>query len=304
MEKILIFYKYVAIPDTAALLAAQQELCGRLGLKGRIILAHEGINGTVGGTYESTQAYKHAMLNHPLFSDMDIKESDGTADNFPRLRIVIKEEIVHLGLDPKRVPASRSGIHLTPQQAHDLIASKPDDLVIFDTRNSYESCIGAFKGAITPTITKFREVPNYIDKNLDLFKNKRVLFYCTAGVRCERASAYLKLQNVAQEVYQLTGGIHRYVEAYPDGYFKGKNYVFDGRIALPVTRDILAHCLFCAKPYDEYTNCVNVECNKHIIVCPPCLQRHAHTCGAICCWRVESGIAKKRTIPLKQIKQN
>ena len=130
----------------------------------------------------------------------------------------------------KTVTAKNGGKHLTPEETHNLIAQKPNDLVILDARNDYEWRIGAFEGAIKPDIEHFRQFPKFVDDNLEQFKDKQVLMYCTGGIRCERASTYLKEKGVAKNVYQILGGIHRYAEQYPDGFFRGKNYVFDDRI--------------------------------------------------------------------------
>jgi predicted sulfurtransferase len=292
MGKILLFYKYTPFECPKRILKWQQQICADLKLTGRIILANEGINGTVGGSDESCEIYKKIMLKHPQFHDMDIKESSGDASCFPRMRIVIKDEIVKLGT-PK-ADIAHTGIHLTPDQTHELLLNKPEDLIILDARNKFEAEIGAFKDAIIPDIRHFRDFPEYIEKNLDQFKDKQVLMYCTGGIRCERATAYLKEKNVTKEVYQIEGGIHRYAEKYPDGFFRGKNYVFDGRIAMKVNDDILGRCVHCTNPCDEYTNCHNVKCNKHVIICNTCLPAYDNCCSVACKDLVASGIVKKR----------
>ncbi len=299
MGKIIIFYKYVDINNPHAVVEEQRALCEHLGLKGRVLIAHEGINGTLGGPDEALERYKEYLYSHPLFSGIDFKESIGEADHFPRLQVTAKKEIVCLRRDPQEVSAKDAGRHLSPEEVHALIKSAPQDLVILDTRNNYESRVGAFDNAITPDINYFRELPEYIDKNLDQFKDKQVLMYCTAGVRCERATAYLKKKNVAKEVYHIKGGIHRYIEAFPTGFFKGKNYVFDGRITQKVTDDILASCEHCQKKYDEYSNCINAECNKQIVVCPPCMDIYHNTCSTRCLELVRAHAVNIRTIPHK-----
>jgi predicted sulfurtransferase len=298
MSIIILFYKYIQIADPSCYAQWQHTIASNLSLKGRIIIAKEGINGTLGGTVEAINAYKDLMLNHPLFSGTDFKESSVDGDYFPRLSIMIKKEIVNLGIDPAHLTPQEGGKHLTPEQAHQLISSKPDNLVILDARNTYESRIGSFIDAITPPLENFRDFPAYINKNKDLFKDKQVLMYCTGGVRCERASAYINTLGIAQQVYQLSGGIHRYVEKYPQGYFRGKNYVFDGRVAMKVTDDILSSCDSCKQPYDEYSNCSNAECNKHIIVCPSCSTDTA-TCSSICNDLVAAGKVHIRRTPTK-----
>jgi predicted sulfurtransferase len=222
------------------------------------------------------------MAKNPLFTDIDYKESTGGADSFNRLYITQRKEVVHLGIDPNQLRAQDGGTHLTPEQVHELLSNKPDNLVILDARNDYEWKIGRFQNAITPDIKNFREFPEYIEKNLDQFKDKQVLMYCTGGIRCERATAYLKTKEVAQEVYQIEGGIHRYTEQYPDGYFRGKNYVFDNRVAVRINDDVLSTCSLCPAPSDDYANCMNAECNNHYLCCADCLQTYDNTCSATC----------------------
>lgn len=294
MGKILLFYKYVEIQYPKQILKWQRELCERLDLKGRIIIGTEGINGTLGGTEENTKNYIQEMLNHYLFNDVDFKESDGGSEYFPKLRIIIKDEIVKLGLDTKLISVKNTGKYLDPEEAHDLINKKPKELVIFDTRNNYESHVGKFIGAIVPDIKNFRDLPEYIDSNMDFFKDKEVLMYCTGGIRCERASSYLKSKNIAKEVYQIKGGIHRYIEKFPNGHFRGKNYVFDSRVTVPVNNDILGKCYICNSSYDSYTNCLNAECNKHFISCPDCTRILKNTCSKNCNYLINENKVKIR----------
>lgn len=282
MGKIILFYKYVHIEYPKQILKWQHKICTDLGLKGRILLAPEGINATLGGSAEHIERYKQIMSNNALFNDIDWKESVGDADDFPRLQITVKPTIVNLGIDPEKLTPAQGGRHLNPQEVHDLLSLKKDNLVILDTRNDYEYAIGRFTDAINPDIKNFREFPGYIDKNIDIFKDKEVLMYCTGGVRCERATAYLKEKNVAKEVYQIQGGIHRYVEQFPEGYFRGKNYVFDKRLALKVNDDVLSNCFICHIPCDSYINCINSLCHVQIISCNDCQKEYNVTCGRDC----------------------
>jgi len=297
MGKILLYYTYTAIADPLVIQTWQKELCAQLHLTGRIIIAHEGINGTVGGSEEAVQQYQEAMLNHPLFHDLDFKVNDGGAHYFPRMKIVIKEEIVRLGIDPTIVSAADAGTYLTPQEAHDLISQKKDSLLLFDARNAYESAIGTFESAVTPPIENFRELPAYIDSHSELFKDKEVIMFCTGGVRCERATAYLKTKKVAQKVYHIKGGICKYVEEYPDGYFKGSNYVFDGRVTIPINSTIIGKCLFCSTPHNACSNCVNTKCNARIISCDTCAGEYYNTCSKRCADLVITKQVTVRTIP-------
>jgi len=282
MNKIILFYKYIAIEYPKQIMKWQHEICQNLNIKGRILISHEGINGTLGGSIEALDEYKNIMSTHELFDAIDFKESDGDAECFPRLSVKVRNEAVSLGIPYDQLTAANAGQHLTPDQTHQLLTENPADLVILDARNDYEWAIGRFKNAITPNIENFRDLPQYLDQNIEQFKDKQVLMYCTGGIRCERASAYLNEKNVAKKVYQMEGGIHRYVEQYPDGFFRGKNYVFDGRVSVRINEDILSSCALCAKPCDDYYNCLNATCNKHFICCNDCVQVYENTCGSTC----------------------
>lgn len=294
MGTILLFYKYVNIKHPKQVLKWQRTLCDGLGLTGRIILANEGINGTVGGTIKAANAYKQAMEESVLFQGIDFKDGPGDAKCFPRMRIVVKEEIVNLGIDPEKLTVEQGGKHLTPKATHELLNNKPENLVIIDCRNNYEWKVGNFRDAIKPNIKHFRDFPKYIDEHKSEYKDKEVLMYCTGGIRCERASAYVKQATNAKQVYQVEGGIHRYVEQFPDGHFRGKNYVFDERIAVPVTNEILSNCTLCPVKCDTYTNCWNVGCNAHIIVCNDCIQKYGNTCGQTCSKLLKNKKVKSR----------
>jgi len=282
MGNVLLYYKYVAIAYPKQIMKWQKKICHDLDLTGRIIIGHEGINGTIGGTQKNTERYKTVMQKNSLFSNIDFKQSEGSADCFSRLSVLVKDEIVHLGLDPHTITADKGGKHLTPDKTHALMKQDPSDLLIFDVRNRVEWEVGHFQQALKPDINHFRELPSYIDTHLDQFKDKQVLMYCTGGIRCERASTYLKSKNVAKQIYQMEGGIHRYAKQYPDGFFRGKNYIFDNRITLKVTDDILGSCMICATPSDSYTNCLNAKCNKHFICCDLCLNKLHNTCNVQC----------------------
>lgn len=282
MGKVLLYYKYITIEYPKRIVKWQHKICQELKLTGRILIGREGINGTVGGQTEAIELYKKIVHHHPLFKDMVFKESAGSAESFPRLQIKERDEIVRLGIDPELIKAQDGGIHLTPEQTHQILSNPDENVVLFDARNEYEWQIGAFENAIKPPIRYFRELPNYIDTNLEQFKDKKVVMYCTGGIRCERASAYLKSKNVAEQVYQMGGGIHTYIEQYPDGFFKGKNYVFDARIATKANEVILGTCTLCTTACDEYTNCLNAACNNHFICCDACKQQLQNTCSAAC----------------------
>src|SRR3990167_2540984 len=251
MAKIILFYKYVNIDDVKKIADWQRALCTKLGLTGRIVLAQEGINATLGGQDDSVKEYIKEMNNNSIFDEIDFKFSDGIgSEGFPKLKICLR--------------------------------NKPEDLVIFDARNKFEADVGRFTDAIIPNIRYFRELPQYIDENLEQFKDKQVLMYCTGGIRCERATTYLKSKGIAKEVYQIEGGIHRYVEKFPDGFFRGKNYVFDNRVTVRINDDILGKCYICDKSNDDFFNCLNALCNLHYICCTECKVHYEGTCSREC----------------------
>lgn len=304
MGKILLYYKYVSIEYPKRVLKWQQQICRDLNLKGRILIGHEGVNGTVGGEEQAIERYKITMRKNPLFADIDFKESTGDASYFPKMEIKVKKEVVHMGIDPEQLTVENTGDHLNADEVHMLLSNKPDNLVILDARNNYEWRIGKFQDAITPDIKNFRELPDYIDQNIEQFKDKQVLMYCTGGVRCERATAYLNQKNVAQKVFQIDGGIVRYCEKYPEGFFRGKNYVFDRRVAVTINNDVLTNCDLCPAACDEYTNCINAECNAHYISCQGCMQKYNNCCSNTCYQLVSTGKVKTRTPFQKAVEPN
>lgn len=293
MNKIILFYKYVDIAYPKQVMKWQQQICKELELKGRVLISHEGINGTLGGSSSNLDIYKDLMSTHELFGDIDFKESAGGPECFPRLAVKVRNEAVALGIPYDTLTPRSGGQHLSPQETHELIQSNPEDLIILDTRNDYEWAIGRFENAILPPIENFRDLPKYLDENADQFKDKQVLMYCTGGIRCERATAYLNEKKIAKKVYQIKGGIHRYVEQYPNGFFRGKNYVFDGRISVRVNEDILGSCSLCNKPCDDYYNCLNALCNKHFIACTECSETFGKSCSETC----QQLLAEKKVAP-------
>ncbi|XP_044876047.1 thiosulfate sulfurtransferase/rhodanese-like domain-containing protein 2 isoform X3 [Mauremys mutica] len=249
--EVLLYYCYREVKAPLRLCAWQKSLCQHLHLTGKVRIASEGINGTVGGSKVATSLYIEAMLSHPLFKTIlcreDFKSSAGGAHCFPDLRVGVFEEIVPMGINPNKVSYKETGIHLSPEEFHKevekYLSQAPQaqsDTILLDCRNFYESKIGHFQGCLAPDIRKFSYFPSYVDENLELFKNKRVLMYCTGGIRCERGSAYLRTKAACREVYQLKGGIHKYLEEFPDGFYRGKLFVFDQRYTISSNEDVIA----------------------------------------------------------------
>jgi UPF0176 protein len=272
---IILFYKYVHIDNPEKLMMHQKELQQQLGLKGRTILAPEGINATVEGTAENIDLYLQDLFSDPRFTNTHIKRSFNTSGNsFPKTMVKVRRELVSLGLDPSCDidPNVITGVHLKPEELHQWIA-EGKEFYIIDMRNAYEHLVGYFKDSILPPMDNFRELPKFID-SIKHLKDKTVLTVCTGGVRCEKASGYL-LQQGFTDVYQLDGGIVSYMEKYPNEDFLGKLYVFDSRIAMGFYTDdpkheIVGKCWVCGETCERYTNCVIDDCNRKMIACQEC----------------------------------
>ncbi|KAM8792605.1 thiosulfate sulfurtransferase/rhodanese-like domain-containing protein 2 [Eudromia elegans] len=291
--EVLLYYCYCDVKDPEKVCAWQKALCQHLHLTGKVRVASEGINGTVGGSKVATNLYIEVMLSQPLFKDIlcrdDFKSSAGGAHCFPDLRVGVFEEIVPMGIDPKKVSYKETGIHLSPQEFHREVeqhlsqaSQGQSDTILLDCRNFYESKIGHFQGCLAPDIRKFSYFPSYVDENLELFRNKRVLMYCTGGIRCERGSAYLRSKAVCREVCQLKGGIHKYLEEFPDGFYRGKLFVFDDRYAICSNEDIISACRYCGTLWDQYKLCSSQHCRQLVLTCPSCRKKGLTACCPSC----------------------
>ncbi|XP_044295449.1 thiosulfate sulfurtransferase/rhodanese-like domain-containing protein 2 isoform X2 [Varanus komodoensis] len=293
LGQVLLYYCYCEVADPGGLCEWQKALCQHLHLTGKVRIASEGINGTVGGSRVATGLYIDAMLSHPLFKGTlmkeDFKTSAGGAHCFPDLRIGVFEEIVPMGINPEKVSYKETGIHLTPREFHIEVekylsrgSQAQVDTILLDCRNFYESKIGHFQGSLAPDIRKFSYFPAYVDENLELFRGKRVLMYCTGGIRCERGSAYLKSKGICKGVYHLKGGIHKYLEEFPDGFYRGKLFVFDERYAISSNSDVIAACRYCGTLWDQYRLCSTQPCRQLVLTCPRCQMRGLTACCPLC----------------------
>jgi UPF0176 protein len=291
--QVLLFYKYCDIVDTQLLLSLQSDVATSLGLVGRILIADEGINGTLCGSYDACKQYEDHMKSNPLFVDMNFKKSTSDFICFKKLQVKVKNEIVITRGSKKTFCYAKSLPRITPDALHEELSTRKD-LVLFDMRNKYESRIGRFVGAICPQIQTTRELEVYLDQHQDLFVDKDVVMYCTGGVRCERTSVMVNLLTKVKRLRHLENGIHAYVEKYPDGFFRGRNYVFDDRISIKINDDVLTFCDLCMQSCDLYNNCLNAICNKHYICCDACLFQYNGSCSKEC---IE--LTHKKIVPLR-----
>jgi UPF0176 protein len=232
--KVAAFYQFAALPDFRELREPLRAICAELKLQGSVLLAHEGINGTLAGSPEAIAALVEELRQGSLFGGrldhLELKFSAASAMPFQRLKIRLKKEIVTLG-DAATDPTRQVGIYVEPADWNALIAT-PDTLVI-DTRNAFEVAMGTFTGALNPGIGSFGQFKDYATRHLDPAKHRKIAMFCTGGIRCEKASAYLLARGFT-EVYHLKGGILKYLEGVPEAEsrWRGECFVFDDRIAL------------------------------------------------------------------------
>jgi len=277
MQKILLYYVFTPLTDPEAVRLWQKSLCEQLGLKGRILLSEQGINGTVGGDIDALKRYVAATKSYAPFKRITFKWSDGSAADFPRLSIKVRSEIVTFNaadeLNVTEQGITNGGKHLSPSQVHELVAQRGDDVVFFDGRNAYEAAVGKFKNAVVPNVNNTRDFLAELEKpEYEALKKKPVVTYCTGGIRCEILSALMKNRGF-EEVYQIDGGIVKYGEAYGDGgLWEGALYVFDDRVTTKFTNNAkdIGVCTHCNGPTSRYVNCDNKQCNQLIIVCRDC----------------------------------
>ncbi len=284
MHKIILYYKFVKIADPETIMFWQRALCEKLNLRGRIIIASVGINGTVGGDIKDVKAYVKQMKTHTLFKNTEYKWSDGMREDFPKLSIKVRDELVTLA-PGEQFDVFKSTKGLRPKAWHKYLSDNPD-VTILDARNEYESEIGAFRGknVIKPNIKKFSQIKETL-KNLP--KDKPIATYCTGDIRCEYLSAYMKHTGF-EEVYHLDGGIVKYGQEFKDqGLWDGKCYVFDKRIKIGFSDDSIdiGLCVHCNGTTSDQINCSNNTCNKQVVACGECSTKIAY-CENIKCTNI------------------
>jgi UPF0176 protein len=279
----LLYYCYSTITDAEQFAADHLKFCKSLNLVGRIIVAEEGLNGTVSGSAESCAVYMTTIHADERFAGIDFKVDDVEEPSFVKIHVRYKSEIVHSGLrDPGMInPQKQTGIHL---EANEFLAMKDrDDVVVLDVRSNYEHSVGKFKNAITLDIDNFRDFPSKINE-LAQYKDKKIITYCTGGIKCEKASALL-LHEGFTDVYQLHGGIIKYGKDAGGEDFEGKCYVFDNRLTVDVNAVnpvVISTCLNCSTITTKMINCANPECNEHFTQCDACGHALDGCCSDAC----------------------
>ncbi len=261
---ILLYYCYSKIEDPEEFREQHHHLCLNLELKGRIIIASEGLNGTVSGSKDACETYMEAVLQDTRFSHTEFKVDFNDAPAFEKLHVRVKPEIVYSSLNHIN-PGKKTGGYIEPDEFKKILKEDNEDTIILDVRSNYEHNIGKFKNAITLDIENFRDFPEKV-KELEKYKEKKIVTYCTGGIKCEKASAYL-LEQGFENVHQLHGGIIKYGLEAEGEDFEGKCYVFDNRIVKEVNAvnpTVIAKCYVTGELSDRMINCANPHCNKHV----------------------------------------
>lgn len=277
---ILLYYCYTKIDDPERFREEHHFYCLDLNLRGRIIVAAEGINGTVSGLEPDCKKYIQHLKDHPGFSHTEFKVEHSSKHTFQKLNVRVKPEIVNAGLlhiDPN----IRTGKYLEPDEF--IKIKDQEDVVLLDVRSNYEHKLGKFRGAKTLDIDNFREFPDKLPE-LEPFKHKKVVTYCTGGIKCEKASAFL-LENGFENVYQLHGGIIKHGLEAGGVDFEGKCYVFDNRVAIDINQVnpvVISQCYLCDSACDRMVNCANPTCNLHVPICMDCAIKYQGACSKEC----------------------
>lgn len=292
VAKILLYYVFTPLADPEAIRLWQHALCWSLGLRGRIIVAPHGLNGTVGGELDACKAYVKATKQYPAFKNIDFKWSqgtglaeDGSSLDFPKLTVRARDEIVSFGT-PQELRVDEHGVvgggeHLTPEQVDALVAQR-DDVVFLDGRNRIEAELGRFEGAVVPDVDNTHDFIRELDAgSWDHLKDKPIISYCTGGVRCEVLSSLMKDRGF-NEVYQIDGGIMRYAEEYgTSSHWKGALTVFDGREVVTYSDDEpISRCHRCQTPVARLQNCSDPACRVRLVTCQDCGTSQRIACTA------------------------
>ena len=272
--KVISFYKYVKIEYPEGLRDYFRILCQDHNLLGRILVGKEGINAAISGKTEDINNFQNILANNPLFSGITYREQPNDKITHHKLVVKVRKEIVVLG---KEVDMDNAAEYLSPEQLKEWYENN-EDFIILDTRNDYEFEVGRFSNAVNLNIKNFSDFPN-ATKSLEKHKEKTIVTYCTGGIRCEKASAYLK-QNGFKKVYQFEGGIVNYLNKFQD-YWEGGLFVFDDRLVHP-TNKVINKCSFCEIPTDLYSNCFNLDCDKLFIACKECQEENNYACSKEC----------------------
>ena len=277
--RVLLYYNYVPNENPELYRDEHHLFCIENNLLGRIIISKEGLNGTVSGLVEDCEKYMAYIRSDARFARTEFKIEEHDKHAFHKLHVRVKDEIVNSDLPVD--PLVRTGKHLEPAEFKKLL--NDPDVVLVDMRSNYEHAVGKFKGAVTFDMENLRELPEHVHE-IEHLKDKKVITYCTGGIKCEKASAYL-IEKGFTDVYQLHGGIIRYGLEEGGENFDGKCYVFDNRVVVDVNKvnpTVVSTCYVCGEVCDRMVNCANSECNRHVPICENCGVEMDGACSPEC----------------------
>lgn len=272
---------FTPLSDPEAVKLWQKTLCDSLNLRGRILVSRHGLNGTVGGDVDDLKSYVKQTKQYPGFKHTTFKWSDGAREDFPRMSVKNRRELVGFKNSDDEFDVDENGVigggqHLKPEQIHELIEKYGDDVVFFDGRNEHEAKIGKFKNAVVPDTRTSRDFIAELESDkYDDIKEKKVISYCTGGIRCEVISAMMKKRGF-KEVYQIDGGIVKYGEKYgDDGYWEGSLRVFDDRKTMEFSdhAKTIGLCTHCGGRTSNFENCALASCNDLVLICEECTKK-------------------------------
>ena len=300
-RKTISFYRYFLIGNPQEFRDLIYQDWVDLNCFGRIYIAHEGINAQMSIPESNYDAFLETLTKHPIFEQVPVKFAiEDNGKSFYKLTIKVRPKLVADGLDDNAFDVTNVGRHLSAGEFHSLVES--GEHLVVDMRNHYESEIGHFKGAICPETDTFRDEIKLVSEMLAGLNDRKILLYCTGGIRCEKASAYLKHHGFT-DVNQLHGGILEYARQIKrlnlESNFVGKNFVFDERLGESVNGQIISHCHQCGKLCDEHVNCANELCHLLFIQCPECEEKFEKCCSAECCEAMNASASEKQQFRLK-----
>ena len=283
--EVITFYRFIEIEDPERLMHTLRGICNQFKIKGRILIGKEGINAGACGSSDAIRAFKDFLEADHRFKDLSYREMEVTRQVYPKLVVRTRDEVVVVGNEH-----DTAGKHVSPEEFKKLVEN--DDVLLLDTRNDYEFQVGKFKNAVTLPIHNFREFPQAIKS---LPKDKKVIMYCTGGIRCEKASQTMK-QAGFEDVVQLEGGIINYCQQYPGSLWEGGLYVFDERQVADVGSEPISACKHCHAKTFDMINCHNLDCDTRFTCCKDCQKGHNKTCSETC-----QEAPRQRPLKMKEI---
>jgi UPF0176 protein len=281
---VLAYYHFTTIDNPALEVLRHKEFFSRRDVKGRIYISQEGINGQMSASPEAANEYMEWLRSDSRFKDVAFKVHDHPEHCFPRATVKMRSQLVAFD---REVDRNKTGVRLSSAEWKKRLEKRDRHTVLLDVRNAYEWEIGHFEGAERPQLEQFREFPAYAQQMKERWDpaTTKVMMYCTGGIRCEVYSALLKEEGY-QEVYQLDGGVIQYGLTEGKEHWKGKLFVFDDRLAVPIDKngssDVISHCRHCSAISDLYFNCANMDCNELFIACHACAEKLQGCCCPEC----------------------